>query len=901
MAENFNLPSFGAGFGAGVATTFVAFRAWRSIQNFRNRERGPRRVVQVSAPNKADQGYETALVELAQTSHLLGHKIALADILLEPEFMRLEDLVDIPREEEDTPIFNYVPRVYDFPFLHSEYNIPTISLETLSLGHPTLVLVGMPGSGRTTALFTIAMWSMGVIDFKPPLDPVQEQLLAEESDLTPEEVAERVKNRVALAEQARQQYLSTIDAQAEEALEELETEAEQTSSFRELVPMYVHLSNVLPHTGEYGRSVDPAEPLMRGLQAEVGWFVSKRMVNNLYALLKGNGALVLIDGYDDLPSADRERAQAWIQAFLAMYAGKGNRIIICAPPNGHGIFAAMGAVPVFLKPWNHEMRGDHLQQWANNWESLSARPIALQEMPDGEMEEIPDAIRRIQAQNRGLTSFDFTLQVWAQLEGRSDQQGIDLLEHYLRDILPDADILLADLQRYATYQLDNGYIRLEPIVEQLVEEELAAAGLDDDADSKKNAPDVAQLSKQISRRQAKILKTLVKENILVPYREDRFQFRFSFIAAYLGALSLAQAPVHILLEKHQQQDWANVWPYLSQMRDIDALVAQQLSQNPDVLHEPALNLTRWLPYAGEGASWRNDLLKYLGNLMLAPHQYSLVRERIAAALVSSRDPGALLIFRRAIQDRNADSRRIGALALGALRESRAVDLLADLAVQDQDKAVQIACTLALGAIATEESLFAMVDLLQLSGDSDIRRAVAESLAANRQDGYLTLYDALGAQDMLMRRAAVFGLARVRADWALVAINEAYLEDAEWYVRSAAQVIFQQLYEESLRGIQGYPAESEVPWLLEWREEQVELGNLSHETAGRDLLMAALNTKDDPLIRLLAMVTIGQVGIYDLASQAYQALHDRQEAIRDAAYRTLGEFQMKLGKPLPTPA
>ena len=99
--------------------------------------------------------------------------------------------------------------------------------------------------------------------------------------------------------------------------------------------------------------------------------------------------------------------------------------------------------------------------------------------------------------------------------------------------------------------------------------------------------------------------------------------------------------------------------------------------------------------------------------------------------------------------------------------------------------------MALGAIGTEDALQPMVQALT-GGSEQLRQTMAEAFAAMPEEGYPTLYDAVTEEDFMLRRAAIFGLRRLRTTWALVAIYRAFLEDEQWYVRSAAQQAFQEL-------------------------------------------------------------------------------------------------------------
>jgi hypothetical protein len=984
MVDRIDLPSFGAGLAAGVLATLAASRALKYINQLGSGDEKPR--VQTVAQGEADKGYLRYLVEKAQTSHLLGKKVRLNDILLEPHFIRPPELVSIPDEDAELvrSVFEVVPRVYDYPYLHAPYNIPNIEIDDLGRGDGTLALIGTPGSGRTTALLTIALWSSGFVDFQQPDDVVAQYLREQETDLTPQQQAERIKKRVALMERARQRFAEARaakgnqDAETTKAVEEAGTPLGQvdnaTSRFRQLAPMYVHLANVLPSFREYGQMIDPAEPLIRALQADTGWVTSKRVVGKSYKLLERGLALVLIDGYDDIPHRDRPAIMAWLKQFISMY--KSNFIIVAMPPTGYGPLMEVGAMPVFLRPWDDQIQLDAANKFVGQWEKISPTPIPIDRDTFREPETFYHTVGKAA---RGMDALETTMHILTHYQGKPGNES-EQMEAYLKNVLPETEELIDQLSSMAAMQLDDGYITHKKLVAQVMERELARLGAkpkvsangasnptasetvvmldtmpepeklpepestasnDDDladffghlggetaptatavatsvetetipedgnilADIPKDQMSdaekaIAKQQRQISRQQSKLLKRLVEVGLLTQYRGGRYQFRHAFITAYLAARFVVDADEFALLDKQSNPDWEHAICYLAQMRDIDFLVAQQLADaKMDVLHENLLTVTRWLRFAGTDVKWRNNLFRYLGNLMVATNQFTLVRERIAAALLGMRDDGALVIFRKAIGHPNPDIRKLGCLGVGVLRDEAAIDALTARILQDDNVDVQTAAALALSAVGTEDSLVAMVDVFEMSQGREVRRAIAESLAANREDGYQTLFEAVKADDMMMRRSAVFGLGRVRADWALITLNETFLEDDEFYVRLAAESVFSDIYEASLKGVNTYPDVKETPWLNQWIEQQIEYGIVAHDTPPEKFLEIAYTQKDDPFIRMLATTTIAQLGLSNKLADLYAALRDRSEAIRDESYRALGEFQKRLGKPLPAP-
>jgi HEAT repeat protein len=307
-------------------------------------------------------------------------------------------------------------------------------------------------------------------------------------------------------------------------------------------------------------------------------------------------------------------------------------------------------------------------------------------------------------------------------------------------------------------------------------------------------------------------------------------------------------------------------------------------------------MARWLAYADATVEWRGPVLNHLGNQLLAPNQYPYIRERIAAALIDSRDKNALLIFRKAARNMEPDIRRLACLGMGALGDPEALRDLNPL-LNDQDPDVQLAAGMALGAIGTEEAFRPMVMALT-SGSEQLRQAIAEAFAALPNEGYPTLYDAVSDEDFLLRRAAIFGLRRLQTTWALVAIYRAFLEDEQWYVRSAAQQAFQEMtYGRSVSLTEAYPQPENIPWLQSWAARQGE--NVPPGEAASQMLLRALQEGDAP-IRTLAASNLGQLGRADTIRALYAALRDGREEVRATAHQALAQLQLQIGQPLPAP-
>jgi hypothetical protein len=400
---------------------------------------------------------------------------------------------------------------------------------------------------------------------------------------------------------------------------------------------------------------------------------------------------------------------------------------------------------------------------------------------------------RAKTDTRAYSPFHLTLKIWDAYAGQPDEESgyEQWLEGFLKRLVPpklNTDETRVRLSLAAALQLNEGFITpstLETLVvnhmlnaaggptpqpaalagpgsQASVEEPadldevFAAKGVEDEnvemlfapatqkstetpaaaTDQPASAPPARKEAPKLGGEIGKLLQHMVSAGALVAYPRGRYQFRHAHVADYLASLTLQTATEEQLAEKAFDPAWQDALGYAGLKRPIDAAVNARLSAPSDLIYDNLLAVSRWMPYAGDTAEWRTQALRQLGNVLVAPSQYTLVRERAAAALITTRDKGALKIFRVAARNSNRDVRRLACLGMGALGDP---DVIPELAERMGDEVidVQLAAGMALGAIGTAEALEAMVDGLT-SGTERWRDAEASAIP---DDGYPLLYDA----------------------------------------------------------------------------------------------------------------------------------------------------------------
>ena len=971
MAQDFNLRDFGIGLASGWASAFVLYQLRGVIGRAREDVSGRVQTAQKYAAVSAEGRYVAELVREAERSHILGDRVALSKLAVEPRFIAPPTFAAPPDDDLDRNVFRVVPRIHDLPWLHQPYNIQSLSVDDLGKAGGMYALLGLPGSGRTTALQLIALYALGVVNFDPPDDVVVARLRAEEENLDAKTRAERAKHQMSFEQRA----LDRMRELNEEAAREFRVQ-DGLTPYKRLLPIYVHLSDVKP--SKLGKTLDPAEPLVRALQQQIHPRTAKLLPRRLYPRLQNGGVLVMLDGFDAQSPERQSELSGWLAAFTEVYHG--NAIIVVGDVRGSGLLVKSGLLPVYLRPWSDNDALTAARKWSAAWPDITAKRRGR---PTGKALD-PSLMEAVVADSRGLTPSEITLKLWSGGRGVTGRTPGTWADEYLKALELTDDLLKTAIHAAALEQ-DEALItprRLTEIVMNLPSgsapaytpnapdsdpmadgsdeldamfgdsaqaddldamfggsepeddldamfgdgksaapssaAELAAQLRGGDGSPKKTAKvaspvktakaekphatvnllnkDDARAADKLNRQHGAQLLDLFKRGLIIEAAEG-YQFRHGILRHYLAAVSLHEASDADLVRHSLQPTWEESMAYTAGLRPVDAAVQARLASAPDVRYSHLTSLARWAAFMEAKPAWRATLLRQLGTLMVAPAQFPALRERFAAALVSMRDPDARKIFDRALRAPDATTRRVAALGCGVLRDHDAVSTLVNL-MRDVDPNVQWAAVAALGMMGTEEG-YDGVGTALLTGTELVRQMAAETLADLPDVGYDTLYDAVREDDIDLRRAAIFGLGRVRTTWSAVEVYRLFLDDQQWYVRSAAQTVVTDLQEHAaaMSGLRRYPTTDSIGWLRDWVSGfGARMSEINPEDALIEMLLAS-----DPMMQPVAAQAIPQLGLTHKVGALYSVLKDTEPSVRDTAQRALSEIELLTGQPLPAPA
>jgi HEAT repeat protein len=871
------------GTGSGVGGT-IAYQQYRRIQS--GTKEGEEHEVRLSwqqeqrpemAYSSNRRRYYEELAFFLERQHLAGKLFPLSQVMIEPHL-----LVDIDHllalEEQMNENFlgptRVIPRIHELPEVYAHYNLENISLEELNSSERHIAILGIPGLGKSTTLAIIGLLALNKVDFATTRELMDEAIEAEFEGLSEEDLQRRRRD----FERAQENAMEHL-REARHLRDDIESVLGEMKPINELFPVYVHVRDIEIDLNIYGLQVDPAEPVINAFETYVSDLTWKLTAETIYRNLDEGDSIVLIDGFDELSSHEQSRIYPWLQSFMQEYGH--NRIVITGPVSGYDPLVELGFTPTFLQPWSPYEIQSYIEKWATVWQQLSQDQKGDTETPI----ELDEATLDNLFQDTAFRNpVELTLKTWAGLaDDTVEEQRRAWFDYFVRSQSPELEQTPLILREIATVMLDRGTILKREQVAEIASTHLTITEENEEG----------ELIEKPLTNIDKFVDNLVESDLMVSRATHTVDFHHPLVTAYLAGERLIHDMSHRLGDVAKLPNWHHAIGFAAAGIDITRAVVEKLQTPPDLVYSNLFSLVRWIPDAPLDSKWRGEILKRLSAAWLATSQFPSLREHAVAGLVASRDPDLIHIFRRGIRNANPDIRRLACIGLGAVGDPSAIKDLRPMLVDDQP-GVQLAAGHALGAIGTEEALHIMVEAL-LEGEEDLQRAVAEAMASIPGEGHNILRDAINHERIPVRRAAVFGLARVPASWALVEIYRTMLEDKEWYVRSAAQLAFAETRDPTQMGLRAYPLPLELPWLEKIAKR---LGLEVQENEAAFQLMIRLLREAPPPFRVRAAHTLGKLGYTPAIRALYGALGDEEEQVRRMAYRALAELQRQMMTQLP---
>jgi len=648
------------------------------------------------------------------------------------------------------------------------------------------------------------------------------------------------------------------------------------------VPFLLHVADLkLPFEGKQ----DVLEPILEHASKGFSAFEMDRLISFVQTAFENGRALLLLDGFDELPPNGQEMVTAYLQSLLQAYPQA--RIVTTGTPEYVDGLMRAGFVPLPLAAWDRRQIATFLHQWGVQWNRFVSNESWLQSIS----EPVDPLLLNswLSEDAFGLTPLELTLKVWGAYAGDLlGPQPAQAIATHLRRLAPAntpaaaleslaMQVVLAAQPVFDAHQAREWVKSFEP-AEEPTGEEIPQPKFSLPWVRKKNAAQSA-----IAPTPG-LLGKMSNSGLLLSHPRNKMRFVHPVFEGYLASRALSTYDPTPLLE---QPDWVGktvTLHYLAVHGDATPIVEKMLEWSRLPMHRPLLMVARWLRDTQRDAPWRTKVMAALLKLLQSEGLPLALRGQAMAAFVLSNDPGVPTPFRQLLNSSAFELLQLCALGSGVLQDTKAVPLLNKILNAPSPAAQRAAC-LALVAIGTNETLEIVAHVL-LSGSEELRRVAAEALANDPLEGHAMLQDGATLDDILVRRAVVYGLRRVEDPWAIELLEKIQIEDDQWVVRNAASQALENKNRPLTTALRPLKAPSETPWLIAFAGKQGE--GISPGAPATDILITALK-KGNEEEKLAAMPYLKHTPIESVIRALYEVMYSEDPQLREMAFLTLWEI------------
>ncbi len=609
-----------------------------------------------------------------------------------------------------------------------------------------------------------------------------------------------------------------------------------------LTPVFIHAADLVL---DRASDKEPLKPIVGAILHSLSPNNTGRIPGTVRTAFRRKRALFLLDGLDEFSPSEIPSLVRWLDRLIEEFPE--NKIVIAGPVSGYDGLLRAGFTPISIAPWSEHQQRVFQRRWAEAWQKHIA-PM----LPKQRLAEIDPALIGgwLSGTLRGYSPLEITLITWASFVG--DLHGgrvIDAFEAYVARFLSPNERKGAGHAALAWVGARSGIVPERAI------------------------------------RRGTPVNEMVEAGILARHINNRFTFTQPGVGAYLAARAMAEGEDLIAFSEPGWGPADFAVGYFSTAGDISPISKQLLEAKADPLERGLLLLGRWLRDAPKKSGWRADVLRRLATIATDPNRPYGLRLRVVHALAASKEETVSILFRRMLESDKPSSRVLGALGLGGLRDEEAVRLLIQTINTKRNLQTRQAACLALAAIGTEEALEGLGRIL-LESDEGVLISAAEALACNPDEGWPMLRDAMEMKNLLTRRAAVFGLARISEDWVDEILHRVQLEDDQWVVRGAASEVIDRRQNPPWKIQKPVKDIADLPWLQAFAQKEGTA--VAPGRAALEMVRRALN-KGNQEEQISAMEAIVWSGGEELSLEIFQALSSGEAHLRDAAFKALWQL------------
>ncbi len=528
------------------------------------------------------------------------------------------------------------------------------------------------------------------------------------------------------------------------------------------LPLFIHARDIV----ESNNPSDPMKTLTGILCDYYPEIRSDRLKQITESAFQANEILLMIDGIDELPRNLISECYSFIKNFRNTI--KTNfRLLITAPLDYLDGFVLDNIAPMAMGIWNQNAINDFISRIVHVYSSN----VNLNSSGTDELLLIHSVRNWFQQERNRLTPLELTIQVITMLNGaETGKNSFDIMNSYIDNIVPNKTLRNSlEVLAYQTLISEN------PIINKYEMNHYAPELLSDDENPHQSAESINPKKALSLKSHGLVLQETIKGNTI---------FTHPLFLGFLASNAVIRNGQFQSI--FNQPEWAGketALNYLTHSIDISQYIDYHDVDNDLPLHTKLFSYAHWLRDCKPASIWRPQILKRLAQILNTDTVPFSVRCKALAALCLSNEKGLGALFNGYLLSGYSNIKILASLGCGYLQEQTSINRLADV-LGDQNTSVRSAACMALFAMQREDTLEFTVKIL-LQADENLRRTAAEMLTLDRFEGHSVLKDGIAHQDILVRRAVVFGLGLLRNKWAYDLLQQLQIQEGQWVVRTAA--------------------------------------------------------------------------------------------------------------------
>lgn len=625
------------------------------------------------------------------------------------------------------------------------------------------------------------------------------------------------------------------------------------------LPLLIHARDII----ETSHKTDPLEVINKILGNYYPEIRTDKMASLIETSFRSGEMILFVDGMDELPRNLIHECYSFITR-LNSVVGTKYRLMITAPLDYLDGFTLDNVYPIVMGLWNNNDINNFIDK------VLQIPHLSFNQIKDEVDEHLLKASLKCWiGQNRNrLTPQEITIQAVTILSGvETGKTSFDIMNSFINMVVPNKSLRNSlEVLAYQTLISENPIINKYELnhyaPELSVNDEVPA-----------NSPGSVNPKKALSLKSRGIL--------LLDTAQGNTIFAHPVYLGFLASNAVIRNGQYQSII--DQPEWASretALGYLTHLIDISQYIDYHDVDNDSPLQAKLLTHSHWLNDCKQTSIWRPQILKRLAQVLNTENLPVTVRAKALAALCFSNEKGIAPLLRGYLLSGYPTIRMLAAFGCGILQDANSISRLADL-LGDPDSNVRTAACMALFAMNRDDTLEFTVKIL-LQADEDLRRTAAELLTLDPYEGHSVLKDGISHQDLLVRRAVVFGLGLIRSDWSRNLLQQLQASEGQWVVRTAA---IQAL--ESVDGIDPaiphkIPEPHLSPWLIQAASNNGE--GISPGIPPTGLLLKLLDSGTDDekkgVLDYLCMTDQESVIV-----RIYDVMFSEQDQIREAAIYT----------------